>query len=366
MVLSSAALKGIAAYEYHPGALTWLDTKFNLYWNAVVNLLPTWVAPNVITLVGTAITVSTSLVFFQSVPTMTETAPPHLYLVCAIGLFLYQTCDAIDGKQARRTGSSSPLGQLLDHGGDAICNVFSNLAVGVAIGTGPTLGLLLLLSSTSVVFFLAQWEEYHTGTLRCGNGYVGVTEGLLLLMALHVVTAFCGHAFWDTPVTSSLSVRDTLLLLVAVAMTLQGYDNVQMVCAAIDTQQQPRCSKTQALLQLVPTASIVLGSVVWMQSDDVAAYGYPFFLAIGLSHVTLSSRMIVSHMCKIPFAGQADMVCLLGAALAALVSTNVHGATIATVYLSVVVGMHSCYMANVVREIGAYLGICVLLIKPRD
>ncbi|KDO31047.1 hypothetical protein SPRG_19575 [Saprolegnia parasitica CBS 223.65] len=366
MVLSRAALKGIAAYEYHPGALTWLDTKFNLYWNAIVNVLPAWLAPNVITLVGTAITVSTSLAFFQSVPSMTETAPFHMYLLCAIGLFLYQTCDAVDGKQARRTGSSSPLGQLLDHGGDAICNVFSNLAVGVAIGTGPTSGLLLLLSSTSVVFFLAQWEEYHTGTLRCGNGYVGVTEGLLLLMALHIVTAFLGHVFWDARITSTLSVRDGLLLLVAVAMTLQGVDNIQMVCAAMD-KKTPRGSKTQALLQLMPTASIVLGSIVWMLHDDVAAYGYPFFLAIGLSHAMLSSRMIVCHMCKIPFAGHADVVCLLGAALAALVSTSrVHGAFIATVYLSVVVVVHGCYMACVVREIGAYLGIALWRIKTKN
>ncbi len=35
---------------------------------------------------------------------------------CALGLFFYQTMDVIDGKQARRTGTSSPLGELFDHG----------------------------------------------------------------------------------------------------------------------------------------------------------------------------------------------------------------------------------------------------------
>jgi hypothetical protein len=34
---------------------------------------------------------------------------------CALGLFIYQSFDAIDGKQARRTQSSSPLGELFDH-----------------------------------------------------------------------------------------------------------------------------------------------------------------------------------------------------------------------------------------------------------
>lgn len=32
-----------------------------------------------------------------------------------IGLFIYQSFDAIDGKQARRTGTSGPLGELFDH-----------------------------------------------------------------------------------------------------------------------------------------------------------------------------------------------------------------------------------------------------------
>jgi phosphatidylglycerophosphate synthase len=37
-----------------------------------------------------------------------------------MGLFVYQTLDAIDGKQARRTGSSNALGELFDHGCDSM------------------------------------------------------------------------------------------------------------------------------------------------------------------------------------------------------------------------------------------------------
>jgi len=48
--------------------------------------------------------------------TLAEDVPRWTYLGFGIGIFVYQTLDAIDGKQARRTGSSSPLGQLFDHG----------------------------------------------------------------------------------------------------------------------------------------------------------------------------------------------------------------------------------------------------------
>jgi len=50
----------------------------------------------------------------------TETAPSWAYFQAALGLFLYQTLDATDGKQARRTQSSSPLGELFDHGCDSM------------------------------------------------------------------------------------------------------------------------------------------------------------------------------------------------------------------------------------------------------
>ncbi|MBP5977864.1 CDP-alcohol phosphatidyltransferase family protein, partial [Brasilonema sp. CT11] len=39
-----------------------------------------------------------------------------IYLFSAACLFFYQTMDNLDGRQARRTGASSPLGQLFDHG----------------------------------------------------------------------------------------------------------------------------------------------------------------------------------------------------------------------------------------------------------
>lgn len=47
-------------------------------------------------------------------------APRWLYWTFAVGLFVYQSLDAIDGKQARRTGTSGPLGELFDHGCDAL------------------------------------------------------------------------------------------------------------------------------------------------------------------------------------------------------------------------------------------------------
>jgi phosphatidylglycerophosphate synthase len=43
----------------------------------------------------------------------------------AAAVFFYLHMDCLDGKQARRTKNSSPLGQLFDHGGmRGVCAVF--------------------------------------------------------------------------------------------------------------------------------------------------------------------------------------------------------------------------------------------------
>lgn len=41
--------------------------------------------------------------------------PNWVFLHGTFAIFWYQTIDAVDGKQARKTDNCSPLGQLLDH-----------------------------------------------------------------------------------------------------------------------------------------------------------------------------------------------------------------------------------------------------------
>ena len=57
----------------------------------------------------------------------------QVYLTAAAALLAYQTLDNMDGKQARRTGSSSPLGQLFDHGCDAFNTTASGLNLAAAL-----------------------------------------------------------------------------------------------------------------------------------------------------------------------------------------------------------------------------------------
>lgn len=51
---------------------------------------------------------------------------------------MYSTLDNVDGKQARRTQSSSPLGELFDHGCDALNCTIGGLVQVAAMGLGSS------------------------------------------------------------------------------------------------------------------------------------------------------------------------------------------------------------------------------------
>ena len=108
-----------------------------------MTLVPLWIAPNLITMAGLIVNILTSLVLVLYCPTATEMAPWWTTFSCALGLFIYQTLDAIDGKQARRTKTSSPLGELFDHGCDSLSTVFVSIASCCAVRLGLYPGWML-------------------------------------------------------------------------------------------------------------------------------------------------------------------------------------------------------------------------------
>lgn len=81
----------------------------------MVELLPLWLAPNAVTLLGFGFIVANVCLLEAYIPDLVGPAPSWVYFSFAFGLWAYSTMDNIDGKQARRTGSSSPLGELFEY-----------------------------------------------------------------------------------------------------------------------------------------------------------------------------------------------------------------------------------------------------------
>ncbi|KAK0734960.1 CDP-alcohol phosphatidyltransferase-domain-containing protein [Lasiosphaeria miniovina] len=176
------------------------------YWNAVVELLPLWLAPNMVTLLGFFCILANVGLLAIFMPDLIGPGPSWLYFSFALGLFMYQTMDNIDGKQARRTGTSSGLGELFDHGIDSLNCTLASLLETAAMGLGNSKSGVFTALVPCLPMFFSTWETYHTHTLYLGV-INGPTEGLLIACAMMAISGYYGPGVWTEPLANHLGDR---------------------------------------------------------------------------------------------------------------------------------------------------------------
>lgn len=107
--------------------------------------------------------------------------------------------DEMDGKQARRTGNSSPLGLIFDHGCDAFSTGLQALTALRTMQVGNNFLAYAMIVLVMAAFHFSTLEEYYVGTLRlpiCN----AVSDGSLLIITMYLVTGFTGNMLWVKPV----------------------------------------------------------------------------------------------------------------------------------------------------------------------
>ena len=82
-------------HKYNCTSDSFLDSSFQPWWNFLVSKTPLWIAPNSLTIVGLLVNIITSLLLLYHAPDAKTDAPRWTYLSCAVGLFIYQSLDAI-------------------------------------------------------------------------------------------------------------------------------------------------------------------------------------------------------------------------------------------------------------------------------
>ncbi|KAF2589154.1 hypothetical protein F2Q70_00041742 [Brassica cretica] len=173
----------------------------NPFWTRFVKVFPLWMPPNMITLMGFMFLVTSSLLGYIYSPQLDSPPPRWVHFAHGLLLFLYQTFDAVDGKQARRTNSSSPLGELFDHGCDALACAFEAMAFGSTAMCGRDTFWFWVISA--IPFYGATWEHYFTNTLILPV-INGPTEGLALIYVSHFFTALVGAEWWAQQLGESI------------------------------------------------------------------------------------------------------------------------------------------------------------------
>jgi len=210
--LTPTQLKNLSNHKYSSSGKSLLEPFYDPWWNFAITLCPMWIAPNMITFIGLLANLS-SFVFMFSYCGLdgSGVAPSWVFYYAAFSLFFYQTMDAIDGKQARRTGTGSPLGELFDHGMDTIANCFFLPMIIMATNCAEEQEKAYFLSYLCFfVYYFSHSLQYITGTLTFG--LIDITEIQTSTIGLLLMTGLMGQEHWaEASPIPGLSNRDTVV-----------------------------------------------------------------------------------------------------------------------------------------------------------
>ncbi|PNH61057.1 hypothetical protein VD0002_g6685 [Verticillium dahliae] len=374
-----------------------LTSKYILkpfYTHFVIKLFPMSMAPNLITLSGFSFIIANILTLLWYNPTLDQDCPSWVYYSWAAGLFLYQTFDAVDGSQARRTRQSGPLGELFDHGVDALNTSLGALIFAGSQNLGQGWRTVAVLAAALLTFYVQTWDEYHTKQLTLGvvNGPV---EGVLMMVFIYTVTGYKGGAsFWSQPMLPTIGVPALPLVpkfiynasftewyltqggVVLVLNTLESTRNV------IQARRARGDRSRGALLGLGPffAAWAFLGSYLYLHPTILHNHLVPFTVFAGIVNAYSVGQMITAHLVKLPFPYWNVLVIpvafgvldSLGPQLLArglpfgwpsALGDGVYQVSYMFLMLGMAVGVYGSFVVDVIVTICDYLDIWCLTIK---
>eukprot|EP00049_Salpingoeca_infusionum_P006185 m.102471 g.102471 ORF g.102471 m.102471 type:complete len:398 (-) comp13223_c2_seq2:1648-2841(-) len=294
-VLTQAQCDGIKHHEYAVRGKSIMDEALQPWFNWLVEQVPMWVAPNLITFVGLMVNLISNLLLVSYNPTMDTPGivPPYLYFVAGISLFLYQSLDNIDGKQARRTGSATPLGELFDHGCDSMSTFIVIVGLLATVQAGATAFSFWVTVIAVSVFYFCHWECYVKGYVQFNT--IDVTEAQWAIILIQLATGIAGDAIWDMEFLG-FSLR---LLALGPANAFALFAMARYYNSIWEGGPGPEgtsSAETGILSPLGPIAGIVAGMYVLYNSTYFAEHPALFILGVGCASAKLTCRLIVAHM----------------------------------------------------------------------
>lgn len=277
------------------------------FWNSVVKIMPRWLAPNLITFTGFMFLVLNFLMlaFYDYHFYASDEGHPHVpsWVWFAAGFFnfLAYTLDGVDGKQARRTNSSTPLGELFDHGLDSWACVYFVATVYSIFGRGQSgVGVLMLYYILWVVLFsfiLSHWEKYNTGVLFLPWGY-DISQ--VTISIVYIVTAVVGVETWYQPIMWHFLYRDLFtVMILGCSFTVTLPMSLCNVLKAHRSKTLKHSSLYEGFLPFLSPVLLFLLSTAWVvfsPSDILQLQPRVFYLMVGTAFANVTCKLIVCQM----------------------------------------------------------------------
>jgi choline-phosphate cytidylyltransferase len=186
-LLSEQELANLRVWKYSVDDRSITTKLLDPFWSWIVTLVPLDVAPNVLSVAGLFCLIHAFYVTFLYLDDYPTATP----LGAAFLIFAYQTLDAIDGKQARRTKAASQLGELMDHACDNVGVVFLVLTMGMIMGVSDSLTLWFIVQIAQLVFLQSHLKALSKGAVSFGQ-LSGPGEVLVVCMGVACAYAALG------------------------------------------------------------------------------------------------------------------------------------------------------------------------------
>lgn len=187
-------MASFSEYKYKSPYKTFLEgVVLDWIWERMMFWMPKCIAPNLITISGLIIMILSIISILISDITLVKSWEYIKYYIVAFAIWVYQTLDSLDGKQARRTGTSSVLGELFDHGCDAVATVCLGILFGIIFQTGPSTATCILFLSQIGTFTMFTFEKRFTYVLRTAIWQFGTIEAHYVYIVVCILKAKYGE-----------------------------------------------------------------------------------------------------------------------------------------------------------------------------
>ncbi|RDA91933.1 hypothetical protein CP533_1294 [Ophiocordyceps camponoti-saundersi (nom. inval.)] len=363
------------------------------YTHVVIKCFPMRMAPNLITLTGFMFVVANVLTLLWYSPALDQDCPTWVYYSWAAGLFLYQTFDAVDGTQARRTKQSGPLGELFDHGVDALNTSLEVLLFAASQNLGQSWRTVATLFASLLTFYVQTWDEYHTKTLTLGI-ISGPVEGVLTLAGVFALTGYYGGGhIWQASALQTLGVPARIGIPAFIYdLSFTDWFMVQGGCVLVSNTiessfnviraRRARGDRSRgALLGLVPFFAVwvLIVAYLLLQPNILENHLVPFVLFAGTVNAYSVGQIITAHLVKMRFPywnvlglplafGVVDSLGPflqrhIGVGWPSALGDGVYQVAYLFLMLGAAVGVYGSFVVDVIVTICDYLDIWCLTIK---
>ena len=214
--LSEEDLQYLKTYKYKAGSYTALDTLLSDLSQKTVRFVPEWLSPNAITLIGFVLNLC-GVAALELLKNEDGSASRCALFFCALTASMYIYMDMLDGKQARRLGCSSPLGQIFDHGCDSVSICCFTDSIIRAIGLEDYRLAGLMVAVVGFVFVTFQLIEYYQDVLMFGTSVCGVSEVEVSCVVVMLISAIFGTSVWSISLFGC-TLRNCVVFFVVVMM----------------------------------------------------------------------------------------------------------------------------------------------------